>query len=67
MTKTRPFSHPILSDIIRNQFFGKGKADVETYNKMVAERKVAKAVVILVVTAVRVPHTFGPWLTTANA
>ncbi|KAH9980700.1 hypothetical protein BJV74DRAFT_797967, partial [Russula compacta] len=33
-------------------FFGKGKADVETYNKMVAERKVAEAVVILVITAV---------------
>jgi Domain of unknown function (DUF6532) len=66
VTRTRPFSHPILSDIICAQFFGKGKADIETYNKMVAEGKIPEAVVILVVTAVRVMHTFGPWLTRAN-
>jgi hypothetical protein len=61
-----PFGHPIIDDIIRTQWFGKGRADVQTYKKMVGIGKVPEFVIILVVTAVRVRPITGLLLMMAN-
>jgi hypothetical protein len=56
--KAEPFGHPIFTDIIRNQWFGKGKADVLAYNKMVAAKEIPDEVIILVVCAVCLSSIF---------
>lgn len=50
--RQQPFSHPILTDIIRQQWFGRGKADVRAYQKMVSQKMVFGRIIVLVVTAV---------------
>jgi Domain of unknown function (DUF6532) len=57
---TEPFGHPIIADIIRAQWFGKGKADVRAYNKMVALSETPETIIILVVTAVWFCLILGP-------
>lgn len=52
LLKTEPFSHPIIADLIRSQWFGKGKADIHAYNKMLASQQIEEEIIILVVSAV---------------
>ena len=51
---TEPFAHPIISDLIRSQWFGRGKADGRTFNKMVGLKEIPGEVIILVVSVVRI-------------
>lgn len=46
------FQHPIILDIIRAQWFGKGKADLLTLHRMLEDQKIFGRVIVLVVTAV---------------
>ncbi|KAH9928059.1 hypothetical protein B0H21DRAFT_693515, partial [Amylocystis lapponica] len=59
VNRQEPFKHPILVDIIRGQWFGKGKADVATMNKMITLKLVMGELIALVVTVVRLgpPNT----------
>ncbi|KAH9920037.1 hypothetical protein B0H21DRAFT_827328 [Amylocystis lapponica] len=52
VNRQEPFKHPILVDIIRGQWFGKGKADVATMNKMITLKLVMGELIALVVTVV---------------
>lgn len=50
--RQEPFMHSIITDIVRAQWFGKGKADVLTMNKMVTHKRILGHVIVLVVTVV---------------
>lgn len=66
MVNPEPFGHPIIGDIIRTQWCGKGKADIQAYMAMVAQKKIPEAVILAVVTAVRVyvtSHDVYNWIT----
>ncbi|KAH9922568.1 hypothetical protein B0H21DRAFT_701462, partial [Amylocystis lapponica] len=52
VNRQEPFKHPILVDIIRGQWFGKGKADVAAMNKMITLKLVMGELIALVVTVV---------------
>lgn len=51
--RQQPFCHPIITDMISQQWFGKGKADAQAYKKMVAQKKIFGRIIVLTVTAVR--------------
>lgn len=48
-----PFKHAIIGDILRSQWFGKGKADILTTTKIVSVKKVMGPIIVLIVTVVR--------------
>lgn len=56
VVNNEPFSHAIIGDMIRNQWFGKGKADIQAYHKMMELKKIHEEIIILVVTAVCLLH-----------
>ena len=49
---SHPFGHSIIIDLVRNQWFGKGKVDIRAYNKMMVLKEIPDEVIILVVTVV---------------
>jgi hypothetical protein len=53
ITDKEPLGHPIIVDLIKSQFFGKGKADMQTFNKLVKMKKIPESMIILVITTVR--------------
>ncbi|GBE83807.1 hypothetical protein SCP_0508640 [Sparassis crispa] len=53
VNRQEPFSHPLITEIICAQWFtGKGKADIMTYNMMVAAKRIPGPLLVLVITTI---------------